>query len=167
MFKKSVLAVFVSVMASGCAGVSINSLTHDQVKNAHADKKDKLDGYVVYQPMVVFPVENRLVCVEQGDGECEATETICAIGDMKTVPDYSKPYLVKAKSGFGKAGIDIKIEDGWRLGGIKDESDNTAVLSALTAMVPALEGAANGLCADPGLYKIDYTGGQAKPVLLE
>jgi len=39
--------------------------------------------------------------------------------------------LIDIKSGIGKAGADITIIDGWRLGSVKDNSDNTAMLGDL------------------------------------
>jgi len=45
-----------------------------------------------------------------------------------------KPYLIDVKSGLGKAGTDVTIIDGWRLGNVKDNSDNTAILGNLVTL---------------------------------
>jgi hypothetical protein len=167
---KSLLAVFASVIMSGCVGLDIKSLTPDQVKNAHSGAGDALEGYVVYHPMIIFPVENKMVCEdEKSNGDCDSPNKICSIGALNTVPDYSRPYLVKSRPGFGKSGVEIQIDDGWRLGKIKDESDNAAVLSDILDMVPSKEkdSFSGGLCDRPGLYKMDYTEGETKPVLLK
>jgi len=121
-------------LLSGCAGIDLNTLAPEQVTSARNGTGPALNGYVLYDPVVVVEISSKEVCLgeKDKDGNCAGqTVTQCAASVPFLLPDYSKPYLVASRSGFGKAGVDITISDGWRLGGIKDNSDNTAILSAI------------------------------------
>jgi len=152
---------------TGCAGLDISSLTVDDANKAHVNT-GQVKGYIVYQPMIVVEISERELCLARNAaGKCTSVKTVCGIGDPKTMPDYSKPYLVNPKSGFGKAGVEVDIEDGWRLGKIKDESDNTELLSVLAEgagiqstenLVPS-NGDVTG-CSQSGLYRLKLDEGK-------
>lgn len=150
MLKYICLVILLTLLA-GCGGLEISSLTVDEAKNAHKPKSEsgkKVPGYIVYHPMIVVDVNKD-----------------CKIGEPKTLPDYEKPFLLKLTQGIGKFSVDLKIEDGWRLDGIKAESDYTALLEAVQRMEvlatqPRVnrqgtnrEGDGSGEC-EPGLYKL-------------
>ena len=154
---------------AGCSGVSIRPISPALERSAH-ESDGAASGYVVYGPMVVVEVVEREVCVAKNEkGACAGTETRCAIGEPKVLPDLSKPFLVEIKSGFGKAGVDVTIADGWRLGNIKDSSDNTAILGLIEKIaVPLLARAESGAatrrtgCRAPGLYRVEIEGNAVK-----
>jgi hypothetical protein len=152
-------------VVAGCSGVAIRPISPDVERSAH-EKDGGATGYVVYGPMIVVEVVEREVCVSKNDkGACAQTETRCAIGEPKVLPDLAKPFLVDIKSGFGKAGVDVTIVDGWRLGNVKDNSDNSAILGlveklAVPLMARAETGAASRRrdCRAPGLYRVEIEG---------
>ncbi|MDE1460923.1 hypothetical protein [Spartinivicinus poritis] len=166
---RMVSLIFIAFSVSGCAGLDIETLPTKVAGNAHK-LKNVLKGYIVYHPMVVVEIGEKELCIAKNEkGQCIKVKTVCGIGEPKTLPDYSKPYLITPKSGFGKAGVDIKIEDGWRLGGIKDESDNTALLSVLAAaggIETAVEGSVSDTpvsgCSQSGLYQVIPQEGEIK-----
>lgn len=174
MWKVLLASIFTAFMA-GCAGLEVGSLSTEAAKNAHT-QGNELNGYIVYHPMVVVEIGEKELCVERNDkGQCKKIKTTCGVGDLKSLPDYSKPYLLAPKAGLGKIGIEVTIEEGWRLGGIKDESDNTALLGVLAAAVgieSAIEGAVSAVpisgCSDPGLYQVKPIDGgiQLIPILM-
>ena len=157
--------VIAACVLAGCSGVAIRPISPDLERSAHA-KDGTASGYVVYGPMVVVEVVERDVCVAKNEkGACAGTETRCAIGEPKVLPDLAKPFLVDIKSGFGKAGVDVTIVDGWRLGNVKDNSDNTAILGLVEKLaVPLLARAEpsatarRGGCRAPGLYRVEIEG---------
>ena len=158
---KQLSVPIVVVSLSGCAGLDIASLSTAAANNAHS-RSNEVKGYIVYHPMVVVEVGEKELCIAKNEkGQCTKVKTVCGVGDPKTLPDYSKPYLLTPKSGLGKAGVDIKIEEGWRLGGIKDESDNTALLGVLataggieTTVEGPVSDASISDCSDSGIYQV-------------
>lgn len=157
---KSIAVVSMIMLGlSGCAGVDIKPISQDQALRAH-QAGSSASGYIVYEPVVVVEVSQKDVCVAKDDkGNCKAQETRCSAGTPFVLPDYSKPYLVDVKSGFGKSGVDITITDGWRLGNVKDNSDNTAVLGTVEKLLgikspTVIEAAKAGNCKTPGLYRL-------------
>lgn len=159
MKKVCCLALLIVAM-SGCAGLDITPISKTKADAAHQEGSDRMQGYIVYEPMVVVEVSE--VCVEKDDkGKCkDGSGTRCSAGTPFTLPDYSKPYLLNVRSGFGKAGVEVAITNGWQLGNIKDNSDNTAVLGFIekalgfksTAHFGAPSG--QGKCSVPGLYRV-------------
>jgi hypothetical protein len=160
-------ALAATIALTGCAGLDLRSMTREQAASVHT-KDNTISGYVLYAPMVVVDVTLREVCVgKDAAGKC-INEPRCSAGSPFVLPDYSKPYRIDVRSGLGKAGVDVSIAEGWRLGGIKDSSDNTAVLGlvekflagagVLTAKVT--NGAPGRECKAAGLYRvsIDDTG---------
>jgi len=89
------------------------------------------------------------------------------------LPDTSKPFLINVRSGFGKTGVDVAITNGWQLGNIKDNSDNTALLGTVEKILGlgvksiAREPTA-GKCKAPGLYRVNHapTGVTLSPLLI-
>lgn len=158
--KKLIICVVIPVLLAGCAGLEITTLKPAQVTDARTSADKALDGYVLYEPIIVVEVSVKDVCTAGKDekGNCKAATVVqCSASTPFLLPDYSRPYLVRSKSGFGKAGVDVAITDGWRLGSIKDNSDNTAVLGTMEkllgikSVVPSSEGKT---CKDPGLYRV-------------
>ena len=143
------IALWIGSMAlAACAGLDIRPLTPAQAASAHAG--DGPAGYIVYAPLTVVEVSDR-------DG--------CRAGAPFQLPDYSKPYLVRSRTGLGRNGVDVAINEGWMLGGIKDTSDNGALLEAVGKVLgvrggPGAGGAgggsgtAGGPCRAPGLYRL-------------
>lgn len=165
--KRYSLLALIAASVAGCAGLDITPLSPDQDKAAHAGGT-ALKGYVIYAPMVVVEVTRKTVCSKpKPDGQCEGTlEVTCAAGTPFTMPDPTKPFLVNAQSGFGKAGVEVTITNGWQLGSLKDNSDNTAILGLVEKLLP-LRSAAVPALASPetckaGLYRATYDGKNVK-----
>ncbi|MCE5211983.1 MAG: hypothetical protein LLG40_10550 [Deltaproteobacteria bacterium] len=154
--KKAMFLWLLVFVFCGCAGVSITPISKQDALDLHKPNAGK-SGYVVYEPMVVVEINKKEVCVKKDDaGKCTDTKPACAAGTPFVLPDYSKPYLIDIKSGIGKAGADITIIDGWRLGSVKDNSDNTAMLGDLVSLVKALrvpDTKDAGKCKE-GLYRV-------------
>lgn len=158
--KQHVVAVAIAVALTGCAGLEITTLQPAQVSDARGSAGKALDGYVLYEPVVVIEVSVKDVCTAGRDdkGNCKAATVVqCSASIPFLLPDYSRPYLVRSKNGFGKAGVDITISDGWRLGGVKDNSDNTALLGTIEKLLGtsavALRQSDEKTCKEPGLYR--------------
>jgi hypothetical protein len=156
--------IVVACALAGCSGVAIRPISPALERSAH-EQDGTASGYVVYGPMVVVEVAQREVCVAKNDkGACVDAETRCAIGAPVFLPDLAKPFLVDIKSGFGKAGVDVTIADGWRLGNVKDNSDNSAILGLVEKIaVPLLRAEKSattrrGGCSQPGLYRVEIDG---------
>jgi hypothetical protein len=147
-----------AALLAGCAGVEIRPISQEQAQQAH-DGAGKELGYIVYEPVVVVEVGPRQVCTgAEGKGKC-TLQTQCAAGAPFILPDYSRPYLVSAKSGLGKTGLDMTIVDGWRLGSLKDSSDTGAVLGVLEKLAtrgPSAKATAGAeeSCKAAGLYRV-------------
>lgn len=163
--KRLIACVVMPALLAGCAGLEITTLRPEQVDQARKSADKALDGYVLYEPVVVVEVSLKDVCVAGKDekGNCKAATVVqCSASTPFLLPDYSRPYLVRSKNGFGKAGVDVAISDGWRLGSIKDNSDNTAVLGTIEkifgikSIAPSADGAT---CKAPGLYQVTLESG--------
>jgi len=157
---------------AGCSGVEIRPISPDLERQAHL-RDGTASGYVVYGPMVVVEIALRELCVAKNDrGACVEQEVRCAAGAPFVLPDLAKPFLVDVKNGFGKAGVDLTLGDGWRLGSLKADSDNTAVLGAIEKLALARSGEAtarkSGGCRAAGLYRVevDASGAKLAPLLL-
>lgn len=147
--KRCVLLAMVMASAlglTGCAGIDI----HDE----SADK----DGYVVYSPLVIVEVKKEIK-----DGQ-----EFCAISQPFVLPDYSKPFRIDLKSGFGKAGTELSITNGWLLSSVKDNSDNAKVMEYVSGLTDKAFGfmkredggdkGMKGAACKPGLYKVGASG---------
>jgi hypothetical protein len=173
--KAKLLIAMVCMIIAGCAGLEITPLTYEQSSKLHIDQDTAFkNGYVVYEPMLVVEISDKEICVLKDGDKCKKSRNVCSAGEIKTLPDYSKPYLLTSKSGLGKAGVDLKIDDGWRLGGIKDESDNTALLGVLaTAAGIQTKALINdgtqetSRCPITGLHKLTYDSATQKHSLGE
>ncbi|WP_430415540.1 hypothetical protein [Marinobacter adhaerens] len=170
---KFYFTVISAALLSACAGLSITPITVEQVQNAHQPGSE-IEGYIVYQPMLVAEIGEKTICVSRAaNGECEKFTLACGIGELKSLPDYSKPYLLKSSSGFGKAGVEINIEDGWKLTSLKDNSDNTGFLDVLAAIggvelssiTPSFESGKG--CSMAGIYRVSLENNvmKLKPLL--
>ena len=146
---------------ASCAGVSITPISGEQAKQAHTTKAG-MSGYIVYEPMIVVQLSAAQACVKtDGSGNCTSMEHRCSLSSPMLFPDYSKPFVIDIKNGFGKAGADITINDGWRLAGVKDNSDNTAILGFLEKALglpkaeatPAAAGKSACDPLEPGIYR--------------
>lgn len=146
-----------ALVVAGCAGVDVRPIDSHQAESAHEAGGD-LRGYIVYAPLVVVEVSRQESCVGKDDkGRC-VPGVQCVAGKPFLLPDYSRPYLIDARAGLGRAGLDVTIADGWRLGSLKDSSDNGDLLGALGRIVTrggaAAAGSAAGECRAAGLYRI-------------
>ncbi len=148
--KTYLLFPLITASIAGCAGVDITPISPAEEAAAHAGG-GKLKGYIVYEPMVVVEVTQKQV----------GTTITCSAGTPFILPDTSRPFLVNARSGLGKAGVDVTIVNGWQLGNIKDSSDNTALLGTVEKILGVSgvkeitrEGPA-GKCKEPGLYRVN------------
>jgi hypothetical protein len=135
---------FGSLAVAACAGLDIQPLTPAQAAGAHSG--GGAAGYIVYAPMTVIELTDR-------DG--------CHAGAPFQLPDYSRPYLVRSRSGLGRSGVDVSISEGWMLSGIKDTSDSSALLGAAGSVFGMRGGAGGGVagggaggCRAPGLYRL-------------
>lgn len=163
--RKYIFSIAVAVFISGCAGVSIIPISSQQAIDVHSGSSNR-KGYIVYEPIIVVEVSKKEVCKKRNaTGKCVEIETICAAGTPFTLPDYSKPYIIDVKSGFGKAGVELEIKDGWMLGKVKDNSDNAAILGTVEKLLgigilTASPGATpTGKCEVPGLYRVNMSAG--------
>lgn len=165
MFYSPLLALLVAALLTGCAGLELKTLTPAQVADARSTQGSALDGYVLYEPVVVVEIAVKDVCLasKNDKGQCSApTIKQCAASIPFLLPDYSRPYLLKSKSGLGKAGVDVAVSDGWRLGSLKDSSDNTAILGTLEKLFGVKELVPDGdakTCKAPGLYRLNPSPG--------
>ncbi|MFA5321921.1 MAG: hypothetical protein WC373_04550 [Smithella sp.] len=153
--KKAMFLWLLLFVFCGCAGVSITPISKQDAIDLHKPNAGK-SGYVVYEPMVVVEVNKKEVCVEKDSADkCTKKGMTCAAGTPFVLPDYSKPYLIDIKSGIGKAGADITIIDGWRLGSVKDNSDNTAILGNLVTLATKFpfRASQDNKCKE-GLYRV-------------
>ena len=153
---KTAAMALLLLMLSACAGVTITPISAQQERAAHSGGSS-ISGYIVYAPIIVFNVGETEVCTKvlQKDEACPANsiKRICAVGNPMVLPDYSKPFSVEIQTGLGKAGADIQIADGWRLTGVKDNSDNTALLGFLQKAIGMSVAPADAACKDAGLYR--------------
>jgi hypothetical protein len=134
------IAVWIGLtVLAGCAGLDIRPLTREQAALAHAGSGP--EGYIVYAPRTVIELSDK-------DG--------CRAGAPFQLPDYSRPYLVRSRAGLGHSGVDVAISEGWMLSGIKDTSDNAAVLDAAGRVFGTHggQGGGGGACHAPGLYRL-------------
>jgi hypothetical protein len=157
MTMRSLAAVWMSaaVLLAGCGGIDVRPISQERALGAHDTGGDER-GYIVYEPVVVVEVGPRQVCnATESKGKC-ALHTQCVAGAPFILPDYSRPYLLSAKAGLGKTGLDMTIIDGWRLGSLKDTSDNGAILGALEKLAArgATDEAGVRGCKAAGLYRV-------------
>jgi hypothetical protein len=161
--KQSLAVLLLCGSVAGCAGVDITPISSRDETDAHAGTRPR-SGYIVYEPMVVVEVSEKEVCRARDEkGACREVVAVCAAGTPFLLPDMSKPFLVDVRSGFGKTGVEVTITNGWQLGSIKDNSDNTALLGAIEkvaslalARTTAPDAAGRG-CKAPGLYRVNAT----------
>lgn len=171
--KSRIFAALLIFSLIGCAGVSIKPISLKMALEAHQDSSCNspcINGYIVYEPIVVVEVSQKEVCLEKDSkGDCKKQVIRCSAGTPFVLPDYTKPYLVNIKSGIGKSGVDVTISDGWRLGNVKDNSDNTALLGTVGDMLGAFKTfssltkpAIDENCKAPGLYRVTVENGAVK-----
>lgn len=164
--KKLIGGAFLAILLAGCSGLEITTLNYQKVNDAHDSKKTtaQLNGYVVYEPMLVFQVS--LVCADGKTdiSKCADSPQNCIISAPILLPDYSKPYLVRSKNGFGKSGVDMTIVDGWRLGETKDESDNSAILDVIAKAAGVKMLQPNSSC-NVGVYRWSSNKEDGQPTL--
>ncbi|MBA3019095.1 MAG: hypothetical protein KJ550_00350 [Proteobacteria bacterium] len=167
MRKITLLFLFL-LMFAGCAGIDIKPITAERAQNAHETGTDD-KGYIVYSPLVIIEIKEEAICIEKNaSGTCVKSEIgYKAEKFTDLLPDYSKPFLVRPRSGFGKTDVELSIKDGWCLDSVKDKSDNTAVLDnvikALKELTP-IPAAKQSKSSDetkrgpkPGLYRLKYS----------
>lgn len=169
------LLPMMAVCLSGCAGLDITPISAADDQAAHSGNST-LKGYVVYGPMIVVEVTRKEICIDKDEnGTCTGgTEITCSAGKPFALPDPTKPFLLQSRSGLGKAGVDVTINDGWQLGNIKDNSDNTALLGTvgtllgIKAATVATGNGASGSCKASGLYRVTIkpSGLALKPLLV-
>ena len=163
MNRTAICGLAAALAVGGCSGVDIRPISPALESEAHV-REGVASGYVVYGPMVVVEI-SRVCVVKDAKGACKDDETRCAAGAPFVLPDLSKPFLVDIRNGFGKSGVDLAIADGWRLSGVKDTSDNTAILGAIEKIAlarmaeprTASDESVRGGCAAPGLYRVELT----------
>jgi len=146
-----------ALVVAGCAGVDVRPITARQAESAHEAGRD-VRGYIVYAPLVVVEVSRQEGCIGKDDkGHC-VPGVQCVAGKPFLLPDYSRPYLIDAHAGLGRAGLDVTIADGWRLGSLKDSSDNGDLLGALDKIMTrsgtAGARSTDGECRAAGLYRV-------------
>lgn len=163
--KRLITGILLPALLAGCAGLEITTLLPEQVEQARKSADKALNGYVLYEPVVVVEVSVKDACLAGKDekGNCKAATVVqCSASTPFLLPDYSRPYLVRSKNGLGKAGVDVAISDGWRLGSIKDSSDNTALLGTLEKVLgikSSVSSAEGAVCKAPGLYQVTLENG--------
>jgi len=151
-FSTTIATTVAITLASGCAGISITPVPS---QNPDVALDPNLAGYIVYEPMVVFPVMQAEACDK--DQKCLKFKG-CTIGQPLTLPNYGRPYVIEIRSGFGKAGADVTIADGWKLSNLKDNSDNTELLKLVASATGIAEAADTKECPT-GLYRLIWSEG--------
>lgn len=155
---KSIVVLLLAAAAlSACAGLDVTPVSPAQVRSAHRGG-EKLDGYVVYAPMIV---------IEMGmnDG------VLCSVGKPFLLPDTASPFLVNTRTGFGSTSVVLTIHDGWLLTGITNRSGNAAVERLLENLPTLITKSLNAAgftaarTAPPGecptsLYRVEVKGTQ-------
>lgn len=177
MRKITLLFLFL-LMFAGCAGIDIKPITADRAKNAHNTGTDD-KGYIVYSPVVIIEIKEEAICLEQdANGKCVKSKTVCKAEKLPyLLPDYSKPFLVRPQSGFGKTDVELSIKDGWCLDSVKDKSDNAAVLDNVIKAVKEVSDITKHTtessyktegCPKSGLYRLEYSEGNLvlEPLLI-
>ncbi|MBW2570520.1 MAG: hypothetical protein JRD93_15650 [Deltaproteobacteria bacterium] len=175
MRKITLLFLFL-LMFAGCAGIDIKPITAEKAQNAHKTGTDD-KGYIVYSPVVIIEIKEEMICLEQdANGKCVKSKTVCKAEKLPyLLPDYSKPFLIRPQSGFGKTDVELNIAEGWCLDSVKDKSDNTAVLGDVIKAVKEVAAIAKSLtppsdkiegCPKTGLYRLEYSEGKLELVPL-
>lgn len=145
---------------------AISSQTRDALFTTQG-ASDKFPGYVVYEPMTVVEITKEKACeAKDANGKCTAYgASRCKVGSPFYLPNYSRPTLINSRTGFGKAGVDVTIVNGWQLGAVKDTTDNAAVLSLAETMIGIASSShlpdfndQKEECKDAGLYKLELEG---------
>lgn len=108
---KFMIAGSLLVVLVGCGGLRMTSITTERAAMAH-QKETAVPGYIVYHPLLV-------VTLKEDKGTCKID------GKPTMMPDYSKPFLLEIEPGLSNTNVDLRIEDGWRLGGATSKIDNT------------------------------------------
>ena len=103
--------LLVTILLAGCAGYSVR------------DEATGREGYVVYEP---WPY---VLMSEVKDGYKF---------EVVYLPNRSRPFRVRSWAGFGKADFEFTFEQGWKFTGLKDKSENTAVLEAMSGLLTPL-----------------------------
>lgn len=129
------LTVAIAAALTACAGVQITPISQKEAADNHTGGSPKT-GYIVYHPTLLVRVssEKRCPADKLKDNKCDpkdATLDYCEVSPPQLFPNFARPYRVDAKSGLGKAGVEINISNGWMLATVKDNSDNTALLGEL------------------------------------
>ena len=112
---RAICVVILCGLLTSCAGYCISDIETGQ------------KGYIVYEPepyILRTPDVN-----DKGRLEGWNFETVY-------FPNRKRGYRVTTWAGFGKADFTFEFENGWMLKGIQDKSDNTAVLSAISDLIP-------------------------------
>lgn len=141
------------VFLSGCAGISINPITNQD------ETERNFNGYVVYSPKV-------FVHVKVVDNDCKISTF--------QMPDYAKPFTVNINGGFGKINANVNIINGWMLGGIIADIDNTSVVGDINGAAFPQSLQQNDpdkrkkpdVCGDmkEGIYSLEYANTSLKDV---
>ncbi len=113
--KKLILIMLGVVFLGGCSSLNINPITAKQAKDAHKENNN-IEGYIVYAPEVYVSVTNL-------EKECKISTLL--------MPNTERPFSVDIKEGLGKINATINITDGWMLGTVSANIDNTSVLGNL------------------------------------
>lgn len=166
-----VLILAMLALLAGCAGIDIKPITAERAQKSHTTGTDD-KGYIVYSPAVIVEIKEDTICLKQdAGGKCSEPKIVCKISEKPILlPDYSKPFLVRPQSGFGKTDVELSIADGWRLDKVTDKSDNTAVLDSVikavkevTSLTKVVQTAPSDKiegCAKTGLYLLEFSGGR-------
>ena len=127
-----------ALLLASCAGYCIQ------------DEATGRKGYVVYEP---WPhVVQTATAYKNGSLGGYRFEVVY-------LPNRARPYRITSWSGLGKADFEFDFEHGWMLRGIHDKGDNTALLEALTGILPetpSLEAAPDGGLPPPVLYRLEF-----------
>lgn len=110
--KKLILIMSGLVFLSGCSSLDIKPITPEQAKNAHG-KENSIEGYIIHAPKVYVSVVNL-------ENECKISNFL--------MPDKKRPFSIDIKEGIGKINATINITNGWMLGNVSANIDNTSVL---------------------------------------
>ena len=153
--KQTLLATSICLVVCGCSGLELRAMEPKEV-NGLFGGGNRTAGYVIYEPMVVVEISDETPCLKKEGEKCiEKGAPKCTVGAPIYLPNYERPYIVNSKSGFGKAGVDVAINNGWQIGAIKDNSDNSSLLPFVTSVTGTYaDGEKAAGCKEPGLYRL-------------
>ncbi|MBN2588933.1 MAG: hypothetical protein JXA96_03650 [Sedimentisphaerales bacterium] len=150
MIKKIFLIAIMSLVLTGCAGVTVTKITPKNDKSAK--------GIRYYRPWPYL-----LVSQDVNDASSLNITTVY-------LPNIKENYAINTKSGLGKLDATITLEDGWKLTQYSDKTDtkipetiqaigtvSTDTIKAILEVITKRNGSEKeAIPLIPGLYRFEF-----------